>query len=110
MPEQTAKITFTSGSTGNPKGVCLSVAQMTATTLALKERLEGVDLERHLCILPLATLLENIAGVYLPLLMGSTVMVAPLQDLGMTGSSGLDIGRLVQGINEHQPQSLILVP
>ena len=28
----------------------------------------------------------------------------------MTGSSGLDIGRLVQGINEHQPQSLILVP
>mgnify|MGYP003119101112 FL=1 len=110
MPEQTAKITFTSGSTGNPKGVCLSVAQMTATTLALQERLEGVDLERHLCILPLATLLENIAGVYLPLLMGSTVMVAPLQDLGMTGSSGLDIGRLVQGINEHQPQSLILVP
>ncbi|TYC55412.1 AMP-binding protein [Marinobacter sp. BW6] len=110
MPEQTAKITFTSGSTGNPKGVCLSVAQMTATTLALKERLEGVELERHLCILPLATLLENIAGVYLPLLMGSTVMVAPLHNLGMTGSSGLDIGRLVQGINEHQPQSLILVP
>ncbi|MDX1559853.1 MAG: AMP-binding protein, partial [Marinobacter sp.] len=95
MPEQTAKITFTSGSTGNPKGVCLSVAQMTATTLALRERLEGVDLERHLCILPLATLLENIAGVYLPLLMGSTVMVAPFQGLGMTGSSGLDIGRLV---------------
>ena len=110
MPEQTAKITFTSGSTGTPKGVCLSVAQMTATTLALKERLEGVDLERHLCILPLATLLENIAGVYLPLLMGSTVQVAPLQDLGMTGSSGLDIGQLVQGINKHQPQSLILVP
>lgn len=110
MPEQTAKITFTSGSTGNPKGVCLSVAQMTATTLALQERLEGVDLERHLCMLPLATLLENIAGVYLPLLMGSTVVVAPLRDLGMTGSSGLDIGRLVQGINKHQPQSLILVP
>lgn len=110
MPEQTAKITFTSGSTGTPKGVCLSLAQMTATTLALKERLAGVELERHLCILPLATLLENIAGVYLPLLMGSTVVVAPLHDLGMTGSSGLDIERLVQGINKHQPQSLILVP
>lgn len=110
MPEQTAKITFTSGSTGTPKGVCLSAAQMTATTLALKERLEGVQLQRHLCILPLATLLENIAGVYLPLLMGSTVTVAPLPSLGMTGSSGLDLDRLVQGIHEHRPQSLILVP
>lgn len=110
MPEQTAKITFTSGSTGTPKGVCLSAAQMTATTLALKERLEGVELQRHLCILPLATLLENIAGVYLPLLMGSTVTLAPLQSLGMTGSSGLDLDRLVQGIHEHRPQSLILVP
>ncbi|PXX91826.1 AMP-dependent synthetase [Marinobacter vulgaris] len=110
MPETTAKITFTSGSTGTPKGVCLSLAQMTATTLALKERLLGVELNRHLCVLPLATLLENIAGVYLPLLMGATVTVGPLQSLGMTGSSGLDLGRLVAGINQAEPQSLILVP
>ncbi len=110
MPEATAKITFTSGSTGTPKGVCLSAAQMTATTLALKERLAGVELQKHLCILPLATLLENIAGVYLPLLMGATVTVSPLESLGMTGSSGLDLRRLVAGINENAPQSLILVP
>ncbi|MDL0430983.1 AMP-binding protein [Marinobacter sp. TBZ242] len=110
MPPKTAKITFTSGSTGTPKGVCLSVEQMTATTLALQERLAGIELEQHLCILPLATLLENIAGVYLPLLMGGRVTVAPLQSLGITGSSGLDIGRLVQGINQHGPHSLILVP
>jgi len=110
IPEATAKITFTSGSTGTPKGVCLSVAQMTATTLALKERLAGVELQTHLCILPLATLLENIAGVYLPLLMGATVMVVPLAQLGMTGSSGLNLGKLVAGINQYQPQSLISVP
>lgn len=110
MHEQTAKITFTSGSTGTPKGVCLSIAQMTATTLALKERLAGVSLEHHLCILPLATLLENIAGVYLPLLMGGTVTVAPLHRLGMTGSSGLDVKRLVEAIHHHRPHSLILVP
>ncbi len=110
MPKTTAKITFTSGSTGAPKGVCLSEAQMTSTTLALKARLAGVELHRHLCVLPLATLLENIAGVYLPLLMGATVTVPPLQSLGMTGSSGLDIGHLVAGINQSEPQSLILVP
>ena len=110
MPEQTAKITFTSGSTGTPKGVCLSAAQLAATTMALCERLDGVALQQHLCILPLATLLENIAGVYVPLLMGATVTVAPLQSLGMTGSSGLDLPALVSGIHRHQPHSIILVP
>lgn len=110
MPEQTAKITFTSGSTGTPKGVCLSASQMTATTLALKARLKHVELEHHLCVLPLATLLENIAGVYLPLLMGAAVTVAPLQSLGMTGSSGLSLERLVAGIRQHRPHSMILVP
>lgn len=110
MPEETAKITFTSGSTGTPKGVCLSAGQMAATAQALQERLDGVELQQHLCILPLATLLENIAGVYLPLLMGATVTVAPLQTLGMTGSSGLDMSQLVAGINRHQPHSIILVP
>src|SRR5690554_2246890 len=110
MPEETAKITFTSGSTGTPKGVCLSAGQMAATAQALQERLDGVELQQHLCILPLATLLENIAGVYLPLLMGATVTVAPLQTLGMTGSSGLELGQLVAGLNQHQPHSVILVP
>ncbi|MDX1458286.1 MAG: AMP-binding protein [Marinobacter sp.] len=110
MPTQTAKITFTSGSTGTPKGVCLSVGQMTATTLALKKRLAGIEPERHLCILPMSTLLENIAGIYLTLLMGGTVMVAPLQALGMSGSSGLNPDRLVEGLNQTTPHSLILVP
>ncbi|BEH12876.1 AMP-binding protein [Marinobacter shengliensis] len=110
MPEQTAKITFTSGSTGTPKGVCLSAGQMVATACALQQRLEGVDLQKHLCILPLATLLENIAGVYLPLLIGATVTVMPLKTLGMTGSSGLDVGQLALALNRFQPHSVILVP
>ncbi|MEC7816939.1 MAG: AMP-binding protein [Pseudomonadota bacterium] len=110
MPAHTAKITFTSGSTGTPKGVCLSAEQMTATAVALAQRLDGEPLTHHLCILPLATLLENIAGVYLPLLMGATVTIAPLDTLGMTGSSGLDVAGLVAGLNRHQPESVILVP
>ncbi|WP_238942128.1 AMP-binding protein [Marinobacter sediminum] len=110
MPERTAKITFTSGSTGTPRGVCLSAEQMAATTLALRERLQRVELRHHLCILPLATLLENIAGVYLPLLMGATVELAPLGRLGMTGSSGLDAPELIAGLNRIRPDSVILVP
>ena len=40
-------------------------------------------IERHLCALPLAVLLENIAGLYAPLLAGATVVVPPLAVVGL---------------------------
>ncbi|MGM0767105.1 MAG: AMP-binding protein [Pseudomonadota bacterium] len=110
LPANTAKITFTSGSTGAPKGVCLSRAHLAATAVALKKRLGASAGRQHLCILPLATLLENVAGLYLPLLLGSTVRVEPLAMLGMTGSSGVDVSHLAASLNQWQPESLILVP
>lgn len=109
MPAGTAKITFTSGSTGTPRGVCLSVGhpQRVAASLAQVIDLPGV---RHLCLLPLATLLENVGGVYAPLLSGGEVLLPPLADVGLHGSSGLDVARLTGAIDHHRPHSLILVP
>ena len=68
LPPGTAKISFTSGSTGAPKGVCLSRDGLLDTARAVQERLADLPLERHLAVLPLALLLENVAGVYAPLL------------------------------------------
>ncbi|UDL05293.1 AMP-binding protein [Marinobacter sp. CA1] len=110
MPVGTGKVTFTSGSTGQPKGVCLAHQQLDATVAALARRLEGVALSRHLCVLPLATLLENIAGVYLPLSLGATVVLRPLAELGFHGSSALDTAQLVAALAAERPDSLILVP
>ncbi|WP_150912286.1 AMP-binding protein [Marinobacter halotolerans] len=110
LPPGTCKITFTSGSTGSPKGVCLGESQLAATTEALAHRLAAVGIEKHLNTLPLATLLENIAGGYLPLLMGATITSVPMQNLGMRGSSGLSVNRWASAINDHRPHSLILVP
>ena len=39
LPEGTAKISYTSGSTGAPKGVCLSATGLIDTAMALKSRL-----------------------------------------------------------------------
>ncbi|EKF73846.1 AMP-dependent synthetase and ligase [Alcanivorax hongdengensis A-11-3] len=110
MPPETAKVTFTSGSTGQPKGVCLTLDHQRRTVLALAERLAPHAGDRHLCVLPFATLLENLAGIYLPLWLGATVVVRPLASLGFTGSSTMDPFRLFQSLNETRPESLILVP
>lgn len=109
LPENTAKITFTSGSTGQPKGVCLSSNQQTDVAQAL---LNAIDLGevRHLSLLPFSTLLENIGGIYAPLLSGGTVIALPQQTLGFNGSSGFDLAQLLSTISHYQPQSMIVLP
>jgi long-subunit acyl-CoA synthetase (AMP-forming) len=70
LPEGTTKISYTSGSTGTPKGICLSDASMLATARAVIARV-GIDKAGiHLPMLPLAVLLENVAGLYATLLAG----------------------------------------
>ena len=109
LPKDTAKITFTSGSTGTPKGVCLSVAHQVKVAASLGVAI-GLEQPRHLCLLPLSTLLENIAGVYAPLLQGGTVIVLPTSILGFEGSISCDGPTLAAAISQYQPGSLILLP
>lgn len=110
LPAETAKITFTSGSTGTPRGVCLSNATQFATAEALAASLAPLRCSTHMCLLPLATLLENVAGAYTCWLLGGTLLVPGLERLGFSGSSQLDMQRLCACIDEHQPDSLILLP
>lgn len=108
-PQGTGKITFTSGSTGQPRGVCLSNGQLHQQAGALA-RISGLDRPRHLCVMPLSTLLENVAGVYAPWLAGGEVLAPPLAEVGLRGSSGLDALRLARCISAHEPNSAILTP
>lgn len=108
---QTVKVTFTSGSTGTPKGVCLSAAQLDAVSSQLAEVIaQNVAVERHLVMLPLSTLLENITGIYVPLLLGKTSVVLEGKDVGLIGSSHFDPARFVQALSRFQPNSLVLTP
>ncbi len=110
LPAGTAKISFTSGSTGAPKGVCLSAAGLIDTARALKSRLSDIKIERHLAVLPLALLLENSAGIYAPLLRGAEIHLPSLASLGWQGMAGFNPQALQQKVAEVRPNSLILVP
>lgn len=109
MPIGTAKITFTSGSTGNPKGVCLSVAHQWQVAESLAQVIE-VESPRHLCLLPLATLLENLAGIYVPLLKGGCVVLATGEERGLSGSSAVNLAQMSTHIQSVQPATMILLP
>lgn len=109
-PADTQKITFTSGTTAAPKGVCLSTAQQWELARALQQGVAPLQLERHLCLLPFAVLLENIAGPYTAMLSGATTICPPLAEVGLAGASQFDPQRCLDAIARYQAQSIIVLP
>lgn len=104
LPLGTAKITFTSGTTGTPKGVCLSSQSMLNVAHSVVDVL-GVDLAGvHCSVLPLAVLLENVAGVYAALIAGATVVLPSLK------SFGSQYENLYSILSCEKATSVILVP
>lgn len=110
LPATTALITYTSGSTGAPKGVCLSGAHLDQVSAAIVDALSGATPRRHLSLLPLSVLLEQVAGVGAALWVDAEVVLPPLAETGLLGAAQLDPMRLAACIDRHRPESLILVP
>jgi long-subunit acyl-CoA synthetase (AMP-forming) len=109
LPEGTAKITYTSGSTASPKGVCLSAEAMLRVARELEAASRPTEPQQYLAVLPLGVLLENL-GVYAALMAGACVQLYPQQQLGMNGASQVDFKQLLGAIALSGAQSLILVP
>ncbi|MBI5041568.1 MAG: AMP-binding protein [Gammaproteobacteria bacterium] len=110
LPPHTAKLTYTSGTTGQPKGVCLSGEAIERVTLSLSDAVQASAEDRALSLLPLSTLLENIGGLYAPLANGGLACVPDLASCGMQGSSGVQPERLIEALHRYAPTSIILVP
>lgn len=106
----TAIITYTSGSTRVAKGVCLDAALPEAVAASLAQAMAPQRVRRHLCLLPLGVLLETVGGVYAPLLSDGEIALPALVELGHSGSSGLDLPRLLSTLRQYEPESLIAVP
>lgn len=107
---QLAKITYTSGSTGTPKGVCLAEDTIESIPHSLSQALASSQLGRHLCLIPFATLLENIAGIYVALSMGRAVMVGEVSQFGLVSNHTFDVQRFVNAVQTYQIESVILLP
>ncbi|MEJ2424537.1 MAG: AMP-binding protein [Candidatus Thiodiazotropha sp.] len=110
IPAGIVKVTFTSGTTAEPKGVLLDRQQMEAVILALAERVPVQDDDRHLVLTPLSVLLENIAGLYLPLWCGASVALPSLLETGLLGASGLNSRMMLAALESYRASSAIFSP
>ncbi len=72
-PDDLAAVVYTSGTTGRPKGVMLSHANIMANVRAIALRLEAESTDVFLSFLPLSHTLERTCGYYFPIASGSAV-------------------------------------
>ncbi|MGV9914470.1 AMP-dependent synthetase/ligase [Streptomyces tendae] len=64
--EDPLTVVYTSGTTGEPKGVVLTHRQVLANALALDAVVELPPHVEHICYLPFAHIAERMLGIYLP--------------------------------------------
>lgn len=100
-------VTYTSGSTGAPKGVRLGGRQIAWSARALAFASKATSRDRNLSLLPLSLLLEMISAVFVPLVVsGSTVF-----DREMADAVGRGAVRSIAGAFQRaQPTTAVLVP
>ncbi len=99
-PENIVEIVFTSGTTGKPKGVVMKQKNILANLRAVELALPDLNNSRTISILPLSHMLEQIAGLLLPLGHGTSIYYLPR----------INSFRLLQTFSEYKPTHLVFVP
>ncbi len=79
--EDLASIVYTSGTTGEPKGVMLSHRNFSHNVAAADALVEMTPGDHHLSFLPLSHVLERTVGFYVPIFEGATISYSTQEDL-----------------------------
>lgn len=93
-----ASVLYTSGTTGNPKGVMLTHDNFLSNVRGGLEKVDVYEDYINLSFLPLSHVLERTCGYYLPLAVGSTIAYAE------------SIDTLVDNLSEVRPHFFVSVP
>ncbi|SFR48671.1 AMP-binding protein [Litoreibacter janthinus] len=101
------RVIYTSGSSGTPKGVVLGDRQIAASIEALSRLVAASPNDHHLSVLPLAQLLEQICGVFLPIVAGARTSFRFEATKALFGAP---IGPLVAAFEEVAPTTSLVAP
>lgn len=97
-PSQLATIVYTSGTTGDPKGVMLSHENMVSNTIASAKMISISESDISLSFLPLSHLFERTGGFFCFVYFGATIYYAE------------DMQKIPENLLEVRPTILITVP
>jgi long-chain acyl-CoA synthetase len=97
-PEDLSSIVYTSGTTGNPKGVMLSHRNLMSNVSTVSTRVNINDTDNVLSFLPLSHVLERMSGYYGSIYNGCTIAHAGSMDT------------LVDDIGVIKPEWMVSVP
>ena len=98
LPNDLATIVYTSGTTGEPKGVMLSHQNIVSNTVASAKMIPIGEEDLSLSFLPLSHLFERVAGFFCFMYFGAKIYFAQ------------DINKVPENILEVRPTILISVP
>lgn len=101
------RVIYTSGTTGRPKGVVLGDRQLTASVLGLSAAIAATRDDRYLSVLPQAQLLEQICGIFLPVLSGAQTVIAPEGAACLFTGDGTALARIAAAT---RPTLTVLAP
>ena len=101
------RVIYTSGTTGQPKGVVLGDRQLDASISGLAAALRPGAGDRYLSVLPQAQLLEQICGIFLPILAGAETLICPEGLAALLAGDGLGLARAAE---EFCPTITVLAP
>ena len=101
------RVIYTSGTSGEPKGVVLGDRQITASVTGLAAAIRPSAADRYLSALPQAQLLEQVCGMFLPVLAGAEVVLCPEGVAALFGGSGAAFARAAE---VAEPTVTVLAP
>lgn len=101
------RVIYTSGSSGKPKGVIVGDRQLSASIEGLMDAVQPTKADRHLSVLPFAQLLEQIAGIFLPILSGVESVITPCTTSALFGGP---TSLIALAFDEAKPTTSLLVP
>ncbi len=101
------RIIYTSGTTGTPKGVIHGRRQLDHAVLGLSSAVAATADDRHASLLPQSMLLEQIAGLHLPIYAGAEVHYGPAAASALARG---DAGPAIDFLDRCRPTTTIIVP